>query len=192
MHETEDIELKAIFSTYIHQVKPTNLSNILSLLKKVDIHKGVTSTIWKSDFNTSIHTNIMEEWKEEFTQLLIPDLNTYIDAMNPIYNEYYYNFSIPWVNCYKEGQYQEVHRHLPYDISYCFYYKMPKNSGTLIFYKEKGDSSFLKKNYNEHTPNIQEGDLLIFDSSLSHFTSPSKSKEEKITVAGNIRFNNYE
>lgn len=102
----------------------------------------------------------------------------------------------PWMNVYEKGCYQEPHHHMGdvYQLSYCYFYKLPQNSGKFCFWNEQFRlycSNRLLQLMNLEVdewiyPDVSEGDLIIFPSFLTHQVTYHGITDERVTVSGNV------
>ena len=86
-------------------------------------------------------------------------------------------FTIPdiWVNYSPPGCINAKHNHVGADIGGCFYLAVPENSGTIQF--ETGE---------EFMP--VSGDILFWDANIIHWVNENKSKQDRISIAFNIKY----
>lgn len=104
-----------------------------------------------------------------------------------------------WINVNGPGDSNSLHNHPGSDFSGIFWLKAPENSGKVYFnnphdFTQNADIQTVREEYkdalNIHpsyfcTP--EEGSFLVFPSSLMHKVDQNKSKENRISVACNIR-----
>ena len=104
-----------------------------------------------------------------------------------------------WININGPGDSNSLHNHPGSDFSGIFWLKAPENSGKVYFnnphdFTQNADIQTVREEYkdalNIHpsyfcTP--EEGSFLVFPSSLMHKVDQNKSKENRISVACNIR-----
>ena len=111
-----------------------------------------------------------------------------------------------WYNAYSEGQYQEWHDHAggKGDFSAIHFLKYDPNEHSPTIFRNpieksrlfssqrnkqrlKSEDNIVNPVYNRiHTPDIKEGDLLIFPSWLEHTVPANKSNNLRMTVSFNI------
>jgi len=143
---------------------------------------------WSCVVKTS--RGIQYDWTE-FGKLLQP-----ITKELPIQLGYKFGMQEPWMNVYEKGHYQEPHHHIDgqSNLSWCYFHKLPENSGEFGFWNE------MYRSYAATTPmitigsdiaewqypEVEEGDLLVFPSFLTHQVTYHKSDERRVTVSGNI------
>ena len=110
-----------------------------------------------------------------------------------------------WYNCYTDGEYQEPHDHLGGGLDKCHFSCIHYLSFDKTRHKSTNFCDPLNKirnlsfelNRNEYeltyTPDIEEGDFIMFPSYLDHFVEPSISTEDypRITIAMNIGLLQY-
>jgi len=105
-----------------------------------------------------------------------------------------------WYNIYKKGQWQEVHNHAANPYAYfsaVHFLKFDPEVHTSII-MSNSNRIFLetyslgrKSNLNYwdlmHYVNVEEGDIIIFPSTLEHFVKPQTTNDSRVTVSFNIR-----
>ena len=93
-----------------------------------------------------------------------------------------------WINVNNKGDWNMYHDHLGVDLSGVYYVKVPKDSGDITFKDPRtGSESDHIVGLPTHMPLVpQEGVLLMFPAFLEHMVTPSKSDEERISIAYNV------
>lgn len=145
---------------------------------------------WRCSVKTSREKSI--DWSA-FTTKLVPFIEKLPIKANLSLEE-------PWMNVYAKGDYQEIHHHSLEGaiISYCYFYRIPKDSGDLLFFNEQfkdycisGLSEVVDLGafgiYEWNRPVVTEGDVVFFPSSLLHTVSKNTSNDLRVTVSGNLR-----
>tara|TARA_Y100001937_G_C6893278_1_gene230057 strand:+ start:34 stop:552 length:519 start_codon:yes stop_codon:yes gene_type:complete len=102
-------------------------------------------------------------------------VNEFIDMAGPEYH-----LIDIWSQKYDKGGYVEEHNHIPViDIlknvdckAGVYFYKKPKMSGDFILEGKK--------------QNIEEGDMILFDSDKNHYSLPNETNEERIIFSINL------
>lgn len=101
-----------------------------------------------------------------------------------------------WINLNRKSNFNKPHAHVDSNIHFSgiWYLKAPKDSGNLIFLNS--DKSLEVNNafdffdhsfaYADYTIIPEDNKLVIFPCNVTHYVEPSKSKEERISVAFNI------
>ena len=98
-----------------------------------------------------------------------------------------FNISM-WINVNNKGDWNMYHDHIGVDMSGVYYVKVPKDSGEIIFKDPR------KGSYVEHIKGMplhmdllpHKGILLMFPPFLEHMVTPSKSEENRISIAYNV------
>jgi uncharacterized protein (TIGR02466 family) len=105
------------------------------------------------------------------------------------------NFSLPWININKPGDFNWPHKHLNSHFSLVYYLKVPKKSGDIYFTNPltEGNLFFLKefKEYNPYNSSSfnyepEKNSLIMFPSNLQHAVGRNNSKENRISIAFDI------
>lgn len=151
--------------------------------------KCIINTEWNCLVKTS--RGVEYNWNE-FLQTIQPYF-----LQLPFKKEGSLSFSEPWMNVYESGCYQEPHQHISggYQLSYCYFSKLPEGSGKFGFWNEQF-RSYCSNELNEIMnldvvewgfPDVKEGDLLIFPSFLIHQVTYHGLDELRVTVSGNVK-----
>ena len=96
-----------------------------------------------------------------------------------------------WLNRSKKGESHHLHVHPNSIISGVWYPQLNVESPCIHFTKErKKEVSFHSKQFNEfnsetYVPEINEGDLILFPSNLSHSVPLNESDQERISLSFN-------
>lgn len=145
-----------------------------------------------------------------------PAFQVYSKYINQFLTEYF-NKPVEWQLCggiwytaYGAGQTANIHEHIPDHFSVVHFIKFNPEVhwpitfinpiGAQIKYLFSGAPELQSKiNFNDETqslfhprftPNLNEGDLVIFPSQLEHMVPKSESNEIRITIAFNIKIIN--
>ena len=177
-----------IFPTRVHKFKISNnkefqeryLDRIISSYenKEFDVPKGwVTKQISTS---YSSKNSIIEGTPQEYT-----------DAIDSLMGFPWSGKVFCWHNVVKDGEYQETHHHSPALLSGIHFLKFDKEAHEPpVFYdpaklaKAVHSQSF---KYDEtFTPDVEEGDLIIFPSYLEHHVPRGTYKDYRVTISFNF------
>ena len=130
-----------------------------------------------------------------FTSELDKHINNFIEYLKPKKHTEYDIQNI-WCNKYETGEYQEIHNHISPQVHLSFSYmlKLPECSGDFLLknpiYDKWPANDFDKIfdiEYKEYyQPELVQGSIIIFPSWADHLATPNKSKESRVTIAGNI------
>jgi len=133
--------------------------------------------------------------------------NFFIENIRPVMDDFLKELNVQkngidisiyaWLNRYKEHQYQEIHHHEGSGnlISCAYMLKLPENSGNFVFYQTGNDfwhgSAIKEKSMNfpynnRYTPQLKEGDIVLFPSTLEHYVTHNTSKEVRATISANF------
>lgn len=116
-------------------------------------------------------------WNE--TEIFNPILNKILEIVNKIYPQKGNNrwdIENTWSAIYKKGNYTVPHCHLPYNISFCYYFQDTENT-PLVF-----DESNFKIDPIDDM-------LILFPSYINHSVPKHTSDKDRIMLAGNLKIN---
>jgi len=91
------------------------------------------------------------------------------------------NIQEMWYNSYVPGQYQEVHNHRPKGVFSGIYLLHLEGKNTTAFVNHHDHPLF---NNTKVMDDVQEGDVILFPSTLLHYVNPSPAN--KVTISYNI------
>ena len=166
-------------------------------------HTFKTRPDLKARWSTLCHT-----WQCYINDVNVPLKDLYDDIMAEVmkFIEYigvaessYYKIGESWFNVHTHDMHQEVHNHPPSFISGVYYLQFdPKKDKSVIFMNE--NQSFFYSSFamglpinnpplmsHCQIPDIKEGDVLLFPSTLNHFVPKSEPHDQlRITNSFNI------
>lgn len=192
-----------IFGINIHlcQVAEKHkIEDALSQINPLDYTKKVSDPDsnnygWNCRVSTGRGENLKGEWSDIFVDCVKKHVIDYITSIK-IRENFEVNIRPPWINVYELNDHQEVHTHSTGQVvlSYCYFHKIPVDSGNFIFYNSIGKNNFFGQPIDAfvqtidpfYMPQVGEGDLIIFPSWLDHMVSHNKSNDLRITLSGNI------
>ena len=123
------------------------------------------------------------------TVLDSPYKRHFIDLIHPILSEFrntvfkYEKIEGPWCQRYVAGDWHSAHDHGPRGYSAVFYAKINPDVHEATMFT----SPFpIEGTMGSVSPNVSEGDLIIFPSSLLHTAPPHKSDEDRIVFSFNL------
>ena len=152
--------------------------------KLESLPQTVDNCKWSSKCNVSV-TNIESDTSFE---LLSPNLNELSRLLGRTFS---YRVNDSWLNTYDLGSYQEIHDHIPADISCVFFLNHGKDFSEFYFRDRNNvDVSYNLRTLMEFcdlwTPEVDAGDIIFFPSNLLHGVSQHKSKTQRKTFSSNI------
>ena len=116
-----------------------------------------------------------------------------------------YNIENMWLNCYGKDDFQEIHTHNQqgqlFSAIHFLKFDPEKHAPTIFVNDNESYTQFIMKEEilklrsgchntyysHQYVPEINEGDFLIFPSSLPHFVPRQTTKEVRLTIAMNVR-----
>ena len=114
-----------------------------------------------------------ENWRELSFDIV---KNGVLRLSPPIVTKQTVNWAVThiWGNLYSHGDFAVDHHHIPAVWSFVYYVKVPYDSPGLVFRDL------------DYVVNPREGDFVLFPSHLMHGVRSNMSKEERISISGNI------
>tara|TARA_B100000085_G_C18485641_1_gene489127 strand:- start:13 stop:624 length:612 start_codon:yes stop_codon:yes gene_type:complete len=166
-----------------------------SFLSEISDEKLITPQNW----NCTLQTSFGSIFKEDFPW------NSFIQSVGPNVLELHkqlggdpdVSLSIidAWVNQYNAGDSQEIHNHLVNNSTFscCYFLKYDKDLDSKFVFRntnlelEIGSLNSLYNISSTHTPEVCEGDIIIFPSSIHHFVEIQKNNSNRTTVSANFQ-----
>jgi hypothetical protein len=127
----------------------------------------VTKTDWKTD-------NPRPYW-----QLLHPHIIPVLDTFTQKVDIQDYTLSEPWFQQYHKTDTHGWHRHPQSVYNVVYYLELPHDSHPTVLRNPLNIQQMI-------TPNVQQGDLLIFPAFITHCSPPNPSSQRKSIIAFNI------
>jgi uncharacterized protein (TIGR02466 family) len=181
-------EVRPFFQSYFYGYLEPNqeiIDNVYSIMESEEGRTLSNAGGWQSnDYFRDSHS-WMKEPVEKFGEIISKELY-------PLYgldNEP--NFMNYWFNVNRRNDYNRLHCHPNSKFSVSWYLKVPQNSGKFVFERsDKSVNEWFDTNKGDYTVQHWEiqpepGLFIIFPSYLYHQVEPSKSDEDRISVAFN-------
>ena len=204
MVHVADDEMTHLFSCPLFRVSIPNFSKLNDLLtNEAREWRKSAAGVNISNKGDSWHSpdgllSRKEAGFQEFSKLVPKYAALYLNRINPKLKLGDFGFEAnAWVNINRRGGFNAVHTHGKFHISGCYYVKQPRvkngQSGMIEFVNTRfdhhihstiGGEAFAAK----FTIRPNEGDMIIFPSTLLHSVHPNETKEERISIAWNILF----
>lgn len=133
--------------------------------------------------------------------LILETMKTVLDLYK-VSDEYKPTVDEMWLNINPLGGFNRPHIHpQPSFFSGCFYVKVPKDSGNIVFMNTTNALDYhicdMYKEYNRYnsaryTYVPKSGSLILFPSWITHFVEPNLSNEERVSIPFNIKLDKTE
>ena len=165
-----------------------DLENLINLSYKT---KNIDSGTVKSNVK-GWQSNQSIDLPEDLLETIVVSVREYLLRLgfeNP------FRIDSAWININEEGSYNLAHSHPGSQVSGCFYIKVPKNSGNLVFRSPNPIQHFFParviKQYNNFSAGLWTIDskdnlLVLFPSWLEHYVEQNNTKDDRISIAFNI------
>lgn len=151
-----------------------------SLDKTKDKHIGH----WRCNVNTEFFAG--SSTYSKYINLIVNDVYPALDCMFselPIRTPKHSAVKNIWYNYYVEGHNQEVHNHVPNcNLSGIYLLHLEEKNKTVFYSYNSSICGFLEPN--KQLVEAEEGDIIIFPSSLLHYVLPCE--KPRATIAFNI------
>jgi hypothetical protein len=159
-------------------------------------NSNILPTDWFCDVNTSYLESDPKllEYKNTYTENIIE----FLSCIN--FPKCQIEVLDPWYNLYCKGQYQEIHHHSYVPNTYFsavhFLKYNPKFHKPLVVHNHNrvftdmftlGKSSNMNYWDSQHVIDVEEGDIVIFPSTLEHYVQPQTTEEYRVTISFNIK-----
>ena len=107
-------------------------------------------------------------------------LDEYVGIFNSLLRECYTQEQFDcWYQVYKDSEYQEWHEHSPSTLSAIHFLKFDEEHKAPVFRDPNNKS-------NTYTPEVEEGDIIIFPSYVQHCVPEAQYRNHRATIALNL------
>lgn len=175
----------SIFKTVVNNNKYKNF-----FIKKLNSCKQSSYISNVGGFQSNSFYEVQEDILNE---VFLKPAYKYCEKLNPK-KEFKLELINYWINKNKTNDYNLMHSHEGF-LSGIYYIKTPNNCGRLVF--QNGNLTKMHNNYSLRFDNsdffstfivdVKEGEIYLFPSITLHSVEPNKSKEDRISVAFNLR-----
>lgn len=162
------------------QLKP----KLLDVLDKAEGRSSVQQyeTISKSDWHTNqngnyFRQNFIESESDNYYKILYPYIKDIIYNVIPDKNKDSFYVSQAWFHQYKKLNYYFYHDHPGVRWAIVYYLELPPD-GPKTEFETIDEKPF--------SPDIEEGDMLVFPGWIKHRSPANKSKDRKTIIAFNL------
>ena len=164
-----------------------------SMYKKIKQLEKDTSTVYHSNFGgyqSAKSRYDMMTTDETFKPLRRLILHIIEKELN--FKAKKFEINSMWCNVNYENNFNMLHAHGHNDFSLVYYVKVPENSGVFVM-RDPRPAAICSENILEQfnggdcwkvEPEV--GKLIIFPAYLDHMVWPSKSKEDRVSISGNV------
>jgi len=189
------------FPTVVREVQ---IANAAEINKQIDagiekirkIEPNTLPAAWSCELYTTIGSPGTLKDHEEFAPLckvIVEEAQKFATTLDLDIKFRPLIFTECWLNIYGEGHAQEIHTHANCVISGIYYAKAPPGSGELLIHSPYNDTMLDPPHNNVNGFNMKmvpikpkEGKMILFRSYVKHSVKPTKSKEERISIAFNL------
>ena len=128
------------------------------------------------------------DWKETL-ELMQPSVDKFASFLGKPFE---YTLYDPWINCYSNGFFQELHDHRKVDFSSVFFVNTGEDFGKFYFYNRNSNSLPVGWDFLDFTdtfyPDIEAGDIIFFPSNELHGVTVHNTDVVRKTLACNYTF----
>lgn len=191
-----------IFSPFYYKGKVKNHDRMRSeLAPHIEESYNKNPNNQPKSWSCKVHTSYLEtdEKLEEIKQMYYENIVEFLQEIN--FPKCRIDIERAWFNVYREGQWQEVHNHFGGKdgtyFSAVHFLKYNKTKHTSLVFNNTnstllqpftlGRESHIDYWDIKHPLNIEEGDIIIFPSTLDHQVYPQETNESRITISFNVR-----
>ena len=149
---------------------------------------------WHCNILTSYDTDSKGERWDTFQECVYPCVKEFMDMMKPRH-DLDIRMKGAWVNRYKKGHHQEIHEHTWTDVNMAMVYFYKSNNDESFKFHNNTFSNYASSglfdcfdipNISKISPDVREGDVIIFPAHYYHMVSPNITNEERITISANF------
>ena len=182
----------SLFTTYFWKLKVSNHESIKSryLQSFIDGYENNIYDIPEGWVTHKCHTSFSE------SKLMDRDIcDEYASIFDSIFNKKWTGNFECWYQVYKNDEYQEWHDHMPSTLSAIHFlnfkkeHKVPMFQDPIRNLKATMNHAGLNERMLEtdkYTPEVEEGDIIIFPSYLQHTVPAGKYNSHRVTIALNL------
>lgn len=126
---------------------------------------------------------------EKYKYLMVPSMELFAKEVGINFD---FNMDVPWLNIYKQRDFQEIHHHRPYDLVSVFFLEDHQEDFASFYFFDKHENEInysiwvqslgIKGNY---FPEVKAGDIILFPAHMLHGVTPHKSDKPRRTFACN-------
>ena len=183
-----------IFPTLLYSCNIPVPKNLIKYTLKLSKEEKGESTSNRGGWHSRYDLNQDQHFAKNYLNYLGSSLTRELEDI-PLFS-----FVDMWLNLNRKGDYNIMHNHPDCHYALVWFIKTPKNCGNLVLQNPTiyNDSSFLKtisenvadKYLARHTYTFEpkEGNCYVFPAHLYHMVESSKSDEDRISLAANLRF----
>ena len=189
------MSLKTLFPKWYYHGKVWKHQDLKKLLmEEMDSADLAQPEDWNCTLKSSFKTGSNFSW------------NVFYDSIKPNISEMHQQLGgtndtsmrmlEAWINSYTKGDSQEIHTHITprnsvSTFSCAYFVQYEKEDAKFQFYdpdqsKYLGNFAMHYPTFGEYTPEVTEGDILIFPSHQHHHVSIHQSNNTRITVSANF------
>tara|TARA_B100001029_G_C14824393_1_gene319483 strand:- start:68 stop:637 length:570 start_codon:yes stop_codon:yes gene_type:complete len=182
----------SLFPTYFWKLKVSNHESIKEryLSSFIDGYENNIYKVPEGWITHKCHTSFDE------SKLMDRDIcDEYASIFDSIFNKQWTGNFECWYQVYKNNEYQEWHDHMPSTLSAIHFLNFKKEHKAPMFQdpirnlKATMNHAALNERMLEtdkYTPEVEEGDIIIFPSYLQHTVPAGKYDSHRVTIALNL------
>ncbi len=184
--------IRDIFSTPIYDEIVENDSCKQLIIKK--LNNSIKSNTLNKVSNVG-GTQTLPFYDKDLTNTISKSFKSYTDLLNKR-EKVKWKILNYWINVNRESDFNMPHSHVTFQIHFSgiWYLNVPKDSGNLVFINPDRTLEISNTfNYFDHPFTYadylivpENNKLILFPSNVTHYVEPSRTKEDRISVAFNI------
>lgn len=180
-------KMKTIFGlSYFKTKVPQHETFKKYIMSQYSIDKSKPQENWNSETRTVYFS------KEELLPVISKCLD---DFCAEVEKPLQFALSDPWINFYTKGDYQEIHTHPRYQLSLNYFLNYDKDTDAKFYFYNPRSNEVAQSGLDLlfdvgdcYTPDVEEGDLIIFPGYMHHGVRTHKSENTRVTVTCNMMF----
>ncbi len=187
------VKVSSLFPTYFWKLKVPNNQSIKDryLQTFIDGYENHIYDVPDGWITHKCHTSFSK--RTEFDRDIC---DTYADLFDSIFDSRWSGNFEYWYSVYKNDEYQEWHDHMPSTLSAIHFLNFKEEHKAPMFEDPlKGLKSLIHQTGlnsklaepNRYTPDVEEGDIIIFPSYLQHAVPAAVYDTHRVTIALNVK-----
>ena len=149
---------------------------------------------WSCNVLTSYDTDGKDMRWKTFQDCVSPCIKEFMDSMRPRC-DLDIRMKGAWINRYRKGDHQEMHEHTWPDVNIAMVYFYTTNYDNSFKFHNDTFSNYASSglfdcfdipNMSKISPEVREGDVIMFPAHYYHMVAPNMADLERVTISANF------